>query len=240
MHYTFHLTTTESKVYSNTIELKEEMTINELKLLLIGPIINSIGYDKIKFFQTGRQFSEDNLVGEFNESERILVFPMIPSLRTILIKCFSNDEDSEDELEKTQEQYDCNQDETQQQIYKEKLEQETISQIDEKPPKMEFKSLDDIVTSNTETLKMFQDENMQKLLDIYFNDTDKFIEFINYLSKGQYNEFEEDVSIKYPDGMFDSIRNTFPFLQLSNEELRIKLDKVGGNLDLLICQNINS
>ena len=35
------------------------MTIQELKLFLVGPIIE-FGYDKIKFFQTGKQYDDND------------------------------------------------------------------------------------------------------------------------------------------------------------------------------------
>ena len=85
MRYTFNVTTSESKIISTQSNLAEEMQIKDLKLKLIGPIIETIGYDKVKFFQKGSIFGDDQCMGDFNASENILIFPMNPSLRTILI-----------------------------------------------------------------------------------------------------------------------------------------------------------
>ena len=229
MQYTFNLTATDSKIHSKTIELKDDMTINELKLLLVGPIVNSLGYDKIKFFQTGRQFGEDNVVGDFDESERILIFPMIPSLRIILVKSFSEDDD-EDEDEEIDESKTAS---------TVKSSVSSKSMVEEEAPKMEFKSLEDIVKSNNETIDLFENPKMRQLLDIYSTNRDVFLRFIDYISQGQFNEFEEDVAVQYPEGMFERIRETFPiFSAFTDEELRVKLNNVGGNLDLLICQDM--
>lgn len=229
MSYTFHLTSTDSKINSKKIDLNKDMTIQELKLFLVGPIIESVGYDKIKFFQTGKQYDDNDIVNDFNEHERILIFPMIPSLRIIISKKFSDD--SDDELESNNDS-DIDID-----FIETKEEPVIISEIDEEPPKMQIKETDEVLSLNIETLKLFNDNNMKLLLNIYLNNRDKFMEFINYIGSGEFNEFNEDISISYPDDMLSSIKSTFIFLKdLSNDELRLKLDKVGGNLDLLICE----
>lgn len=230
--YTFNLTGTDSRIFTKMIDLEEHMTINELKIKLVGPIINSLGYDKIKFFQTGKQFGEDNIVGEFNEHERVLIFPMIPSLRTILVKSFTNNDDETSDDEEQEEREVEVEGEECKEVEGEK---EEMSMVDEEPPKMEFKETDEILKLNSDTLGMFKNADMMLLMEIYFRNRSGFIDFIDYIAQGHFNEFDTSVSINYPSEMLDDIRGTFNFLEdLSNDELIMKLDNVGGNLDLLV------
>lgn len=221
MLYTFNITTTESKIISKTLNLDDDMKINDLKEKLVGPIISTVGFDKVKFFQTGKQFSDDNTVSEFNESERILIFPMIPSIRTILISSFEDDESSDDESQKEEKQ------------------QSPIVD-DEEEPVLELKSKEEVLGEIKETLELFSKPSVIALLQIYQKNKDEFIQFIDYISKGIYNEVNPDFKMEYPDEIFDKIRETFDsFSKMSNEQIKQELDKYGGNLDILISYKFN-
>lgn len=232
--YTFNLTATDSRIHTKSIDLEDSMTINDLKIHLVGPIINSLGYDKIKFFQTGKQFSEDDVVGDFNEHERVLIFPMIPSLRMILVKSFCDDkDDSDDEKEASGEEEG-----------KEESDEEDEAasgggKVEEEPPKMEPRETEEILKLNNETLAMFKQEDMMKLMEIYSRNQSVFIEFIDYMAQGHFKEFDQEAEITYPSEMLKDIKDTFKiFSELTDEELVSKLDNVGGNLDLLISTSM--
>ena len=235
MPYIFNITTTDSKIISNTLDLDSSMTIKDLKLQMIGPMIERIGYEKLKFFQTGRQFNDDEHISDFEESERILIFPLIPSLRTILINNLNKDETSQTKeiIIKPLDDSDTKS------VASEKSDKSSVEisveEKDDEEVELTLKSQEEIDKQNIETLKLFRNETMVKLLNIYKNDRDNFLEFINYISFGSFTEFTGESEYEYASGILTSIRNTFPdYKDLSDEELKSKLDKYGGNLDLML------
>ena len=117
-------------------------------------------------------------------------------------------------------------------------EDETNS-LPEKDEQIEYKDIDEILKENNETLVLFQRDNIQTLMNIYRDNTTDFIEFIDYISKGNFNKIEND-NITYPDVMLESIITTFKqFNTFSKKDIQEALNKYKGNLDLLIASLYN-
>lgn len=236
MPYIFNITTTDSKIKSTILELDGSLLIKDLKFQMIGPMIERIGYDKIKFFQTGRQFSDDEHVKDFIEDEKILIFPLIPSLRAILINNIDNKNNT------TTEEIIVKSTEDSQSVKSDKSDIDIEIEVEEKEEqeiKLNLKTQEEIDKENISTIKLFRNETMKTLLNIYKKDRDIFLEFINYISCGSFNEFDNEIKYEYASGILTSIRNTFEdYKDLSDDELKEKLNKYGGNLDLMLISEL--
>lgn len=222
MEYQFNITTTESRIITKSIKLDQSMSIEDLKVKLVGPIMKTIGTDKIKFFQAGKHFVDSQTVGDFIQEEKILIFPMVPSLRTILISNFNSDKKEESE---TSDDEDKTEDESE--------------KIDEEKPHLELKSNSDILEEINDTLELFSDSDMLKLLNIYFQKKDIFLEFLNYLSSGEYSPSEINEDLDIPDEILIKIKETFKFFEeYTLDELRDEIKKYNGNLNILISSKM--
>ncbi|ADO67422.1 hypothetical protein crov388 [Cafeteria roenbergensis virus] len=342
MDYQFKITTTGTNIIEGKLKLDTTLTLEQLKLKLVGPIIYRIGLDKIKFFQRGKIYDDDERLYRLINTEPIMIHTSIVPLKNILIKSLmqdepglnintNNDDDNDDDdifndfsynLPPIQSHYQSHSDQPQHllhqklmkhtqsyehpihnkpyrhinqpqhplhqklmkhtQSYKhpihnkpyrhinqpqfnqdhhqhEQLQQPhryqsnditedrqqfferhivTDDGVDDHEPILDLKTPTELEKEMTETLQLFSKETITKLMDIYLNNKEEFMEFINYISKGHYNEVSSKYKMEYSSEIYGKIRDTFPmFKSKTNEEIKQELDKYGGNLDIMISHN---
>lgn len=232
MLYRFNIVSTEKNLNTKEYDLDPKTSIKDLKILLVGPYINIIGLNKLKIIQQGVSLNDDDCVGKFNCTANILIFPTTPSLRTILINNFSNNDSSSDEEDKRH----IRKHSILNGISSDDDEDEYIKPFaDSEKPKLDFKSSEEIVTEINETINMFKKPCMIDLLNIYLKNKDSFIEFIEYLSKGQYQAVDPSFKMEYPIDLLNNIRTTFPlYHNKTNDELISILNTYGGNIDIML------
>lgn len=224
MLYQFSITATDSRLISSGIELEENMTIKDLKFKLVGPIIATIGFDKIKFFQKGGvEFSDDDTVSKFNKNSKILIFPLVHSIRSILINNFKNNSDSDSDSDND--------------VFVNNFNNKSSNDEDNEPL-LESKSSEEIISEINETLTFFSKPAVNKLMKIYSENKKDFIDFITYLSEGNYSNKMPHTPLEYPTYIYDNIRKTFDnFKNKTNNEIKNELNNYGGNFDILIMSN---
>lgn len=261
MKYTFNVTTSESRIISTQLNLAEEMQIKDLKLKLIGPIIESIGYDKVKFFQKGSIFGDDQCMGDFNASENILIFPMNPSLRTILITTLQGNDSVVDSavlpvsvtttmnssgpeggsstsiisVREINPEMMGGSDEVKE------IEPEFVDPEPEPEPEIIMKTGDDVKEISKNTLELFNKETTQMLLKLFYLHRDDFMEFVTYMSSGSFIPSDESSeTIEYEEEFLLKVKSIFPFYEDAKlEDISSDLSKFGGNLNILISHKMS-
>jgi hypothetical protein len=265
MKYTFNVTTSESRIISTQLNLPEEMQVKDLKLKLIGPIIESIGYDKVKFFQKGSIFGDDQCMGDFNASENILIFPMNPSLRTILITTLQGNDSVVDSavfsvpvpsvtatmdssgpeggsastsiisVREINPEIMGGSDEVKE------IEQDFVIPEPEPEPEIVMKTGDDVKEISKNTLELFNKETTQMLLKLFYLHRDDFMEFVTYMSSGSFIPSDESSeTIEYEEEFLLKVKSIFPFYEDAKlEDISSDLSKFGGNLNILISHKMS-
>lgn len=258
MRYTFNVTTSESKIISTQLNLAEEMQVKDLKLKLIGPIIESIGYDKVKFFQKGSIFGDDQCMGDFNASENILIFPMNPSLRTILITTLQGNGSAVDsavlpvsvtttmnssglEGGSSTSVREINPEMMGGADEEKEIEPEFVDPEPEPEPEIVMKTGDDVKEISKNTLELFNKETTQMLLKLFYLHRDDFMEFVTYMSGGSFIPSDESSeTIDYEEEFLLKVKTIFPFYEDTElEYISSDLSKFGGNLNILISHKMS-
>ena len=262
MKYTFNVTTSESKIISTQLNLAEEMQVKDLKLKLIGPIIESIGYDKVKFFQKGSIFGDDQCMGDFNASENILIFPMNPSLRTILITTLQGNDSVVDSavlpvsvtatIDSSGPEggsagtsiisvRDINPEMMGGTDEVKEIEPDFVDPEPEPEPEIVMKTGDDVKDISKNTLELFNKETTQMLLKLFYLHRDDFMEFVTYMSSGSFIPSDESSeTIDYEEEFLLKVKTIFPFYEDTElEDISSDLSKFGGNLNILISHKMS-
>jgi len=224
MKLNFTLTSNQG-VVNFSLDEPDETSIQEIKRKIVGETIESVGYDKIKLFQSGHHLEDSNSISSLN-SNPILVFPTTNSLRPIIVDRFSK---KEQEMVKE----DITDDENEK-VVKEKLIEEKVTLVSI--------SKEELEKENFKVLEKFKQPVFKTLLHLYLTKSEEFTDFLKYLSGGTINtvsSMKEDYE-PHPD-LIKQMKEIFTsFKDIPEEKLSSELKRMHGNLNLLLTYQLST
>jgi flagellar biosynthesis GTPase FlhF len=239
MKLNFTLTSNQG-VINFTMDELEEITIQEIKKKIVG---ESFKFDKIKLFQGGHLLKNEDVISTLS-SQTILVFPTINSLRPIIVNRFSQKkEDDEDVEENTTEEEEENptkeENPTEEEETTTKEEENPTEDVEEKTTKEELVNVEELNQENLKTIERFNQPIFRKLLHLYLTENSDFIEFLKYLSRGNIKTSSSN-SYEPSKELIRQIKDTFSsFNDIPNDKIISELQRMHGNLNLLITHRLS-
>lgn len=204
--------TSNQGVVNFKLDEPNDTTIQDIKKKIVGDSIESIGYDKIKLFQSGHHLEDSSTIGELNQNP-ILVFPTVNSVRPLIVSRFSKKMHDEEKV--------------------------PDKVIEEKVKLVSIKE-EDLDKKNLEVLEKFKTPIFKNLLQIYLTKNDEFMDFLKYLTGGNVNNFSV-LNYQPKDELISDIKNTFSsFKDVPNETIKGQLIKMHGNLNLLLTHQLST
>ena len=151
MKYKFELINTSSNLrkFTKEFDMSASSKIKDIKLEFIGPIIETYGYDKIRFLHNGKILNDNSSLLNIKTNNSIIIFSMIPQYKHILLQLFDDSSNLVGGSSESKLPLDLD------------LDLETMSddipEVDEEEPKFEKKTLDEIMKISNKTLNMFNE-----------------------------------------------------------------------------------
>jgi len=205
---------------------------DSINIQYVTKLFVSLGFSdnvsELKFITDSQTMSldKDYLVTD-QESRIIYVFTMSQEFKNILIKIFNEygyaakkkvsfDENKEDTVNESTEPI--------------KVDQDLLKPIPEDEIKIDATT---ISASNLETLRLFEEQDFQTLLNVYVTNPDMFKIFASYVSSGTVvpTVFDKDNSIEYVE-QFEEIKKLN--IGANDEDITSALSEFNGHINLTL------
>lgn len=242
MIYQFTITTTDSKLFKTKYNFKIDTLIIDVKRELVGPLLTSIGPDKIRIYQK-KIFNDLDDLREINHLEPVLIYPLIPSIRTLIIDKFKKRNEL---LNFTDESFFDNLPVSDNEPESDNEPDFGISygEIDsdgflEEKVELETKKFEEVISNSKKTLELFKKNHMLYLLKIYYENKTDFMEFLDFIVNGDIIIPNSQEKKEYPVEFIKDIKESLCiFNDYSEEDIIRELNKFDGNLGLMLSSKL--